>query len=340
MWFNILLGNHGGLEYLESMAPLVNYLRSALGRCGHDVTVVPHEWHGGAINLLLEHFPDSRHWVDHVRSVRREHGFRVGLVGTEVYVNGAIPYANSGIFFADSQGELDKAEYVRRRNEGFGAVASEVDFAWSFFQRTALELEPRCRISKFFPMGHVGGVPAAGRRAPKDIDIAFFGTITRHRVAVLNELCRAGGLNIVTVGRCAVPGFTPTYPGFVPSFIVASMLDRAKIGLNLSLCAVGESDSGVDPRFASGARVVEMLERDVCVVSEDIPLDNAYGDYMVSAPLEGLADTCRRLLATGEWRERGLRSAARFRQEMDVTRVCGPVIAETLDALGAREREG
>lgn len=338
MGFNILVGNHGGLEYLECLAPLINYFRVTLGLCGHEVTVVPDQWRGGAVNLLLENFPDSRHWVEQIRSVRREHGFRVGVIATEVFVNGSIPYANSGIFFGDTQLEREKAEYIRRRNEGFSAVASEVDFVWSMFQRTARELEPRSRFVKFFPMGHIGGLPALCRRAPKDIDIAFFGTITPHRASVLSRLCRDNGLNIVTVGRCAAPGFTPSYPGFVPSFVVASILDRAKIGLNLTLCAVGDAGPGVDPRFASCVRVVEMLERDVCVVSEDIPLDNAYHDYMVSAPLERLADTCQRLLATGEWRERGLQSAARFREEMDVNKVCAPIIAQTLDALDPARR--
>lgn len=335
MWFNILVGNHGGLEYLECLAPLVNYVRATLSICGHGVTVVPEKWHGGAVNLLFENFPDSRHWVNQIRGVRREHGFKVGVIATELFVNNAIPYANSGIFFADDQGEREKAEYIRKRNDGFGAVASEVDFVWSLFGRTARELESRCKVSKFFPMGHVGGLPSAHRQAPKDIDIAFFGTITAHRAAVLSNLCRDRGLNIVTVGRRAAPGFMPTYPGFVPSYLVASILDRAKIGLNLTLCAVGESAPGVDPRFVSCARVVEMLERDVCVCSEAIPLDNPYQDYMVSAPLESLADACLRLLSTGEWRERGLQSAARFREEMDVTRVCAPVVAQTLDALGA-----
>jgi hypothetical protein len=338
MWFNILIGNHGGIESLECLAPLINYFRGALGRCGHEVTIVPDKWHGGAVNLLLENFPDSRLWVDQVRRVRG-HGYRVGVIATELFVNHGIPYGNSGIFFADEQGERERAEYLRRRNEGFEAVAAEVDFVWSFFERTARELEPRCRVSKLFPMGHVGGVPPAERQAPKDIDIAFFGTVTPHRVTVLSELSRRG-LNIVSVGRCAAPGYTPTYPGFAPSYLVASILDRAKIGLNLTLCAVGDSTPGVDPRFVSCARVVEMLERDACIVSEEIPLENAYRDYMVSAPLDGLADACAGLLASGEWRERGVQAATRFREEMDVTRVCAPVIAHTLAAMNTSRRPG
>lgn len=341
MWFNVLVGNHGGLDYLEFLAPLVNYFRATLSTCGHSVTVVPDQWHAGAVNLLFENFPDSRYWVNQIRSVRREHGFKVGVIATEVFVGNSIPYADSGIFFADDQDEREKATYIRNRNEGFGAVASEVDFVWSMIGRTAREIESRCKISRFFPMGHVDGLPGAQRRAPKDIDIAFFGTITPHRAAVLKDLCRDQGLNIMTVGRCAAPGFMPTYPGFVPSYLVASILDRAKIGLNLTLCAAGEPASGVDPRFVSCVRVVEMLERDVCVVSEEIPLDNPYQDYMVSAPLENLAGACLRLLRTGEWRERGLQSAARFRAQMDVTKVCAPVIAQTLQMLdAARPRDG
>ena len=332
MQFNLLLANHGGLDSLEFLAPTIGYLRAALGRCGHEVTITPNEWRRDAVNILLENFPDAPHWAAQIRDARG-HGLKVGMVATELFVNGAIPYGNDGIFFSGDEDRAERERYLQARNEGFAAVAGEVDFAWAFLERTAGELGRRCGVSEFLPVGHVGRVPAAERRAPKDIDIAFFGTLTAHRVAVLRDLQKAG-LNVVSAGRCVTPGYVPTYGGFVPGYFVESLLDRAKIGLNLTLSAAGPGTAGADPRFASCMRVVEMLERDVCVVSEEIPLDNPYRDYMISAGLEQLADTCRRLLDSGTWRERGERMAGRFRSEMDVSRVCAPVFTRTLEALG------
>lgn len=330
MLFNILVGNHGtSFHSLQLLGPLVNYVRAALSLCGHDVTVARSTWNEDAVNLLFEHFPDPQFWAGEIRNARRERDCVVGVVATELLVGDTIPYAKNGIHATDiaGQDEHAQAQYIRKRIDGLNAVAPEANFLWSFLERTAREYEGRCALSRFFPVGHAIGLPGESRRAPKDIDVAFFGTLTPHRASVLEMMARQG-LNVAAVGR-------GTPAGVVPDYIVASLLDRARIGLNLTLSAVGESPPGVDPRFASCIRVVQMLEHDLCVVSEDIPLDNPYKDYLCSSPLESLAETCTRLLGTGEWRERGIQSAARFREQMHVSRICTPVIDETLAAVAA-----
>ncbi len=331
MLFNILVGNHGAsFHSLQLLGPLVNYVRSTLSICGHGVTIARSAWSDDAVNLLFEHFPDPRFWANEIRRARREQGCIVGVVATELLVNNTIPYAKNGIHSSEiaSQDEREQENYIRKRIEGLNAVAPEVNFLWSFLERTAHEFESRCGLSRFFPVGHAVGLPRESRQSPKDIDVAFFGTLTPHRAAILEKMARNGNLNIVTVGR-------GTPAGVLPDYMIASLLDRAKIGLNLTLSAIDESPPDLDPRFASCIRVVQMLEHDVCVVSEDIPLDNPYQDYMCSSPLEGLMETCLQLLKTGEWRERGLQRAARFREKMDVRKVCAPVINETLAALAA-----
>ena len=333
MLFNILVGNHGtSFHSLQLLGPLVNYVRSALSLCGHEVTVARSTWNEDAVNLLFEHFPDPQFWIDEIRRARQEQGCTVGVIATELMVDNTIPYAKNGIYASDVAGnEREQAAYIQKRIAGLNAIAPDVDFMWSFLERTAREYASRCKLSRFLPVGHVGGPPAETRRSPKDIDVAFFGTLTPHRAAVIENMTRGGRLNVVAVGR-------GTPAGVLPDYVVASLLDRAKIGLNLTLSAVGESTPGLDPRFASCIRVVQMLERDLCVVSEEIPLDNPYQAFMSSAPPEGLAETCLQLLGTGEWRERGAGNAARFRERMDVRKACAPVIDETLSALNAAGR--
>ena len=85
------------------------------------------------------------------------------------------------------------------------------------------------------------------------------------------------GMNVVAVGQ----GFQGDW---IPPAIVESLLDRAKIGLNLTLHGLEDAETlGVDPRFASCQRIIEMLSRQLCVVSEEIPLDNPYSEFMVSS---------------------------------------------------------
>ena len=327
MQFNILIGNHGtAFHSLQLLGPLVNYVRATLSLCGHEVTVARDTWDEDAVNLLFEHFPDPGFWKNEIRRVRRDQGCAVGIVATELMIGNAIPYGKLGINSANhSSDERQQEAYLARRMDGFHAVLPEASFLWSFIERTAREYAPRARMSHFFPVGHAAGVPADERRAPRDIDVAFYGSMTPHRIAVLKEMAQRGNLNVVAVGR-------GTPAGVLPDYVVASLLERAKIGLNLTLSSVAESP-GSDPRFASCIRVAHMLERDLCVVSEEIPLDNPYKPYMVSSPLEGLADACLRLLKSGEWRERGRQAGARFREEMDVRKVCKPAIDQTLAAL-------
>jgi hypothetical protein len=88
-----------------------------------------------------------------------------------------------------------------------------------------------------------------------------------------------------------------------------------------------------DPRFASCFRIKDMLDHDLCVLSEPIPLDNPYQPFMISEPIERIPLKLKELLATGGWREAGPALGAAFRRDMDARKLCGPVIARTIDAL-------
>jgi hypothetical protein len=316
MWFNFVMKNHGATSAGEYLAPLTDYMRGALGRCGHETTLVQDEIYGGAVNVFFEYFPDPD-FVQRVLGLRKAHGLKVGVVATELMVEGTIPYGRHGILW-----DGDKEAFFRKRMAGFDAFSRGVDFVWSWLDRTAQEYRNCCPVSLFFPVGHVVDSPPCMRRAPKDIDVIFFGTLTPHRSVVL-ESFRAAGISVLCVGR----GFRS---GYQSRSYLSALMDRAKIGLNLNLHDELDTVKGIDPRFASCMRITEMLEREICIVSEEIPLDNPYGGYMHSAPPERLAITCKELLASGAWRDTASAHAARFREEMDVEKICKPVIDRTL----------
>lgn len=318
MWFNILTENHGSSLRVDPLAPMIDYVRETLSRCGHEVTVVHGMLCKDAINLYFEYFQDDG-MVDRLLAASRE--MRVGIVATELVVNGHIPYQRHGMYIG--QGDLQQSVDARLRS--MKRLAPHLAFIWCFLERTVREYAGACPLVEHFPVGHVRATAAELRRAPKDIDVVFFGQATPHRVRVIEALHRAG-IQPIVVGQ-----HFPSGP--ISQVHLKSLLDRAKIGLNLTLHALDETEDGTDPRFVSCLRVRDMIEREICVVSERIPLDNPYDRFMVSAEPDGIAGICHDLLASGRWAVQGRKAAENFRRNMDVTTVCKPVIDRTLAAL-------
>jgi hypothetical protein len=318
MLFNILTANHGGALGVANAAPLIDYARHTLSRCGHEVIIDNQRLYAGAVNLFFEYFAD-RETAERLLEFKRQHKVIVGVIATELIVDGKIPYGQHVYTGPD-----DPAAVVRARVDNFTRMAPSLDFIWCFLERTAREYLGKCPIVELFPVGHVHSLPDDLKRSPKDLDVVFFGTATPHRRRVIDRLA-GEGISVVTVGRSFEHGWAS------PSEL-ASLLDRAKIGLNLTLNAYDGGDV-VDPRFPSCHRLPEMLGRGTCVVSETIPLDNYYEKYIISAEPKDLARRCGDLLASGEWRSWAASATQRFRDEMDVTRICKPVIDRTLQAL-------
>jgi hypothetical protein len=322
-WFNIVVSNHGGAVGVFNLTNLISYFRNSLSLCGHETTVgytaLPK-----AINLYFEHFIGPS-WAVEFREMRKSHNLKIGVVATELMltVNGKleIPYAKNGIAYNGGQNQ----ERGELRLRGFEAVLSEVDFLWTLLGRTAAEFKPRTRVCEFFPLGSVGPMRQEVWKSPKEIGVFFFGKNTPHRSNAFAAFAKQG-INPVTVGQ----GFRHEWQ---PQVVVDSMTDRSKIGLNLTLHGLEEAENGVDPRFASCQRIVDMLNRNTCVVSEEIPLDNPYRDFIVSAPVDKLAERCRKILDGDSWHEIGATCAANFHDVMDVRKICQPAIERTLAAL-------
>jgi len=325
--FNIAMGNHGGTASSGSLDALIEYMRGALSLCEHEVTVGWEAIRPDAVNLLFEHFPD-RTFVDKITSLKRSSSTRFGIIATDLIVASTIPGAKYSTPLHDDVDDVgdvvDIDAMIRNRIQGFEALSREVDFVWSWLPRTADEARRHNPVSEFFPVGHVAEIPAKLRRSPKDVDVLFLGTRTPHRERILDAL-RSQGLEVLCVGR----GFPSAYRS---RRMLDSLIDRSKIGLNLNLHSVRES-SDPGPRFVSCMRIVGLLEREACVVSEETPLDNPYKDYMHSAKPEAIAETCRALLAGDLWRDAARNSTERFRAEMDASQICGPVVARTLAAM-------
>jgi hypothetical protein len=326
MWFNIVMNNHGGLDVATALRPLIDYMRATFDACGHQSTITYDQVYLEAVNLYFEYFPYPE-FNQNLLALKRTHDFRMGIIATELVVDGHIPYAAHGLIGSEAAENL---AHNTARVEGLFAVAQQSDFVWSLLDRTAHTLAPYGPQSHHFPVGAAVSDQKVGHQAPKDIDILFFGSLTSHRAAVINHLTTQG-LNVTAIGR----GFPI---GWLPDTILQSYMDRARIGLNLTLHAADSGQHGTDPRFASCIRIKEFLERDIAIVSEHIPLDNPYGAYMQSGANDQLAAHCHALLREQSWITFGRRAGERFRQEMRVDKLCGPIIDQTLANMRPRAK--
>jgi hypothetical protein len=172
-------------------------------------------------------------------------------------------------------------------------------------------------------------------RAPKDIDVLFCGAMTPYRERILKTF-EDRGISVLACGA-------GTERGKMPKPIYESYLDRAKIGLSITFGgpptglpedqAIGLEDKDTDLRFASCSRIVEMLLRDICVLSEEIPLDNPYVNFMVQTPADSMADVCASLLENDLWRQIGTSNSAQWRRQMNALVVNKPVIERTIEKL-------
>ena len=292
MLFNILMFNHGDrYAAFERMEPLIRYVQEVLSSLGHEVILGYNEVYPGAIQLFFEYFPSHIQlgpgnyisWRKVFESLKHQHKVKFGVVATELIVDGVIPYP----MHAPYKSNID--EKMKDRIAGFGLAGEYADFMWCFLERTATFHADKIRGTKFLPVGSMGVVPKSLRKTPKDIDILFFGTATVHRIEILKRI-REAGLQVTTLGTGWREGGYSA-PGFL-----RSMIDRAKIVLNLTLGKYGDLSTQIDPRFASCMRITEILSRGGLIVSETIPLDNPYKPYMCSVEITELPALCKSIL--------------------------------------------
>jgi hypothetical protein len=121
---------------------------------------------------------------------------------------------------------------------------------------------------------------------------------------------------------------------------VKSLLDRAKIGLCLGFDEYDENSADVDMRIASRTRFPQMLYQGICVVSENIPLDNPYAPFIISSQPNDIASKVGELLDSGAWQQTAKILCEKFYREMDVARICASPIEKTIEDLKLHDRIG
>jgi len=117
----------------------------------------------------------------------------------------------------------------------------------------------------------------------KDIDVLFYGSMNERRLQVLEALV-SSGLRVETLFGVY---------GEQRDAVIA----RSRIVLNIHYYPA---------KIFEIVRISYLLANRVCVVSEESPSDSALAsvqDGIVQAPYEGLAETCREMIASGAWED-------------------------------------
>lgn len=311
MWFNILTHNHNKPSTL-----ILDYLRFSLASCGHEVTVTDKNIHRKAINIYLENFLGIEPWSRYLSELI-SNGITLGLINTELITKNGVPYGEHGIPY--------KEETLKLRTNTLFELAPRFDFVWNFLERMDGIMKPITKFSAYYPWGCIEIENDFKTRSPRDIDLLFFGKLTPHREKTIKYIIDQG-IKIVCVGK--------DFPmGLVHNSILNSLIDRSKIVLNLTLHEKSDTLGSIDPRFTSMERVARALERKVLIVSERIPNDNPYAPYMISEQIENIPNVCKAYLEGDNWRLTGEYNALEFSKKMQSSKICNPVIQQTLKHL-------
>ncbi len=316
MQFNFVLDNHSkNPDIAARFSQIIYPIRVTLSRLGHGVSISHDQIFLDQINLFLEYFTD-REYLYLLKDLKVSKNLTYGVINTELYFNKTIPYMNKDVLFNKPNNFIDRVE-------GLEEACKNADFVWSLFENTAKECLTFNSNSKFFPFGFLGLVNENDHRAEKNIDVAFFGKVTPHRLNILQKLNKIG-LSVYVVGA----GWEK---GYLPDILLQSVLDRTKIGLHLTQFAWDRTDES-DPRFVSCARIVEMLENRLCVVSDFVP-NNPYSRFIHEVEDERIPSYCQELILSGSWKKEAEDNFLSFQNNMSMVKMCKPIIDETLSSI-------
>lgn len=192
------------------------------------------------------------------------------------------------------------------------AAAAQRYVIWEYSERNLSTWE---RLQPAHAVVHVpiGWAPVLARidaDAEKDIDVLFYGLPGGRRLAVFEELCRAG---VRTVFVCGLYGASRD-----------NLIARAKLVLNVHLYE--------HSKIFEVARVSYLLANRKAVVSEAAPgtfVEADLGEAVAFAPATGLIAVCQKLLADDRARHELERRGEEIFRRRDVREILAQALETT-----------
>jgi hypothetical protein len=301
----IYAGNHGNGH---GIADLVCLLRNGVRDCGYDVCV-SHVLLKDHCNILIENFvedADRRHLLE-----SKTPGTRYILVGTELITGSSF---NAGL--AQNDWHYSNGDYWKRRYEGFMLATRLADAIWVLGESVIdsyVAAVPDKPV-RFLPHGYVEGFDQVQHRdeADKDIDFYFSGSMTQHRLDILNALNKD---HVVAFNGQASP-----------DYLRIDLMARAKVCLSLRLSP--------DNELPSVSRMHFHIQNRNYLVHERYAGTCRLDPYVLHAPSDDFVEWARAALEVTNRREAAGAALARFKAEMPMARWMRPLLDEAIGELG------
>ncbi len=291
MQFNFLLSNHSGNSFVlleDLLRPIVVGLQEA----GHHVVTYSTEIvMAPRVNVLVEFFREPQ-LVDTLIELKKQlgAGFVLGLVCTEDLDDPHV-WQLSG---ADRRANLLR-------------LLPYTDFLWSLVPvQSYVKLRPADRVAHV-RYGHSSRLqPACHVADPRerDIDVLIYGSPYKYRMPIAESLAAAGLTCEFTI-NAAQPPFLEGWP----RYLADEVLSRAKVVVDMR--------RGPEVRYLSVTRIAAAVHGGCAVVAEAFDTSEMASLYRYTTPAAygEIAETCRRIIAAGDYVERGQKALDLFRRE-------------------------
>jgi len=224
MDFNFYLGNH---EYpgRDTLTDGMYCLAAGLAELGHRFTVSSDRLDPTRINIIWEFFTPEQG-----REIAAS-GAAYGLVTTEIPDGGGFNNRRDGPW--------------ERRWEGFQNAAAKASFIWSLVEEAVPHYRPWAP-STFVELGFSQMLVPPKPTAPPTHDFSFFGFPTPYREALLARLGQRASIH--------------WQYGFIPTFDLAPLIAKARVGIALKL--------GEDWPLPSATRLSRLMHAGVGVACQ------------------------------------------------------------------------
>lgn len=306
MEFKLVYGNHGKdpFHIIDTLL-LIKFSLESLGyKADLDERMSP-----GKVNILLECF--SYDFLEAYKELHQSPGTEFIIVATEFLTGETFNDFGQPGCDERPQSHYEWTSYWKKRQKTFLIAQQLARSVWHLADSQVPVYQQVVGQTPvhYLPHGHTDAFARVVQKRwdHKDIDVVFTGTLTSHRLALVEAL-KARGINAVATRA-------------LNTVLREELVARAKLGINLKQCE--------DWQYASNSRYHYHLSNRSLLVSEHCPISCDLSHYVTEAPPNDFVDCCAAMLARADLQTLADDRLDAFRQEMPMQRLMAELLANT-----------
>ncbi|HRK37706.1 MAG TPA: hypothetical protein PK347_04890 [Burkholderiaceae bacterium] len=306
MEFKIVYGNHGKDPFhIMDTLLLIKY---SLQEIGHKADI-QEQMTPGKANILMEYF--TYDFIEAMKEIKEVPGTQFILVATEFLTGDTFNDFQQTDAVIQPQSHYDWSHFWRKRYKTFTLAQKMSTAIWHLASNQVPIYQNMFSSSSVFYLPH-GYTDAFGRVvqvpwAHKDIDAIFTGTLTPHRLKVV-ECLKQNGINALAVKA-------------VNSVVREDLVGRSKIGINLK-----QNESWLYP---SNSRFHYHLSNRSIMLTEHCPESCDLNAYVTNASENNFTELCMQMIGKGDLQNLADDSYIQFREEMPMRVLMKDLIEQT-----------